>query len=168
MVSSHLRPGKGLLDLINAYQMLSDSGKKKAIIDIYGDGPQREELIQLIQNYQLESFINLKGNIKEIHEKYAEYDYLIHPSHSETFCYAVVEALLADIPVITTHGAGNILNLIVNGKNGYLYPIGDVQKLTSIMQKVIDEQIMLKIDNRKYYATIFSTEQMVENYIKIL
>jgi|694.fasta_scaffold85945_4 glycosyltransferase involved in cell wall biosynthesis len=168
MVSSHLRPDKGLKDLITAYNNLTTEAKNKATIDIYGDGPEREELMQLIYDYKIEPYISLKGSTKDIHEKYAEYDFLIHPSHAETFCYAVVEALLANLPVITTHYAGNILNLVESNRNGFLYPIGDIHRLTSIIQKVIEEQIKLSIDSRASYAKLFSTERMVAEYISTL
>jgi glycosyltransferase involved in cell wall biosynthesis len=34
------------------------------------------------------------------------YDYLIHPSHGETFGYTVLESLLSNLPVVTTANQG--------------------------------------------------------------
>ena len=168
MVSSHLRSEKGISDLLKAFKNLPDIAKNKAIIDIYGDGPEKDALTHLINTYGLNQFINLKGSTKSIHSKYADYDFLIHPSHAETFCYAVVEALLANLPVITTQNAGNILNLIENNINGFVYPIGNVDALTSILNNVIEENIDLNIQCRKQYATLFSIERMVSNYLQLI
>jgi glycosyltransferase involved in cell wall biosynthesis len=168
MVSSHLRSEKGISDLLKAFKKLPESLKNKAIIDIYGDGPEKDALNHLINTYGLNQFINLKGSTRSIHSKYADYDFLIHPSHAETFCYAVVEALMANLPVITTQNAGNILNLIENNINGFVYPIGNVDALTSILNNVIEENIDLHIQCRKQYATLFSIERMVSNYLQLI
>lgn len=168
MVSSHLRPEKGIDDVINALTLLPPSTLQHVYIDVYGDGPEKVRLNELITEKRLTSTIHLKGSTHSILNKYAEYDYLIHPSHAETFCYAVVESLLANLPVITTEKAGNILNLVKNNENGLTYPVGDIRALASILRDIVEKKQKMEIDMRETLTHEFSTETMVKRYTSLL
>lgn len=166
MVCSHLRIEKGVKDIIEAVNKLSRGLHSKMIIDIYGDGPEMENLNNLIIKYKLQEVIFMKGSSDKTHKLYSKYDYLVHPSHSETFCYTVVESLLANVPVITTENAGNILGL-VSKKNGFIYPIGDITQLSKQIKNILNEKVLL-INTREEIEEKFSIENMVNNYISIL
>ena len=165
IVASHLRKEKGVQDLILAVKNLKNIDFK---IDIYGKGYYKNELKKMVVDYSLEDKINFKGSVANLHEIYNKYDYLIHPSHGETFCYSVVESLLSNLPVITTRKEGNVLGLISESNNGFLFEAKDTESLTlllkSIMkgEKVIVGNSSLLIDNK------FLMETMVSNYMKLL
>ena len=54
LVVSHLRESKGIQDLIEAVSLLPSDLKSDLKIDIYGDGPYKNELIQLVEKHKLE------------------------------------------------------------------------------------------------------------------
>ena len=168
IVSSHLRPEKGIENIVQAVSMLSSSVKSKMQIDVYGDGPDKQKIESLILEKGLNHTIFIKGSSNSIHSLYANYDYLIHPSFAETFCYSVVESLLANLPVITTQEAGNILGLVTNEVNGFTYPTGEINVLADILKKVVIDQIYLVIETRKTLEKEFSTKAMVQRYLAIL
>ena len=128
IVASHLRKEKGIQDLLLAMRDLTPFDFR---VDIYGKGHYENDLKTLVKTYGLKNHVCFKGSVPKLHDIYRAYDYLIHPSHGETFGYAVVEALLSGLPVITTKSQGNILGLIEHDKNGYLFDAKDIKGLTS-------------------------------------
>lgn len=65
--------------------------------------------------------IKFKEPIKDIEKLYKNYDYVVQLSDSESFCYTMYEALIRNVPCITTP-FGNALEEIIEGRNGYIVP----------------------------------------------
>lgn len=137
IVASHLRKEKGIQDLIVAVKYLTEDQEYDFSIDIYGNGCFEMQLKKMIEDYSLQKFFDFKGSVPNLNEIYCDYDYLIHPSHGETFCYSVVESLMCDLPVITTKGQGNILQLVEDNKNGFLFEVCQVDELKEILVKIL-------------------------------
>ena len=164
LVASHLRKEKGIEDLLEAISKLSPTVKEQITIDIYGEGNLKELIEQRIKTFNLSETIHLKGSKPSLYHTYCHYDYLIHPSHAETFCYSVVESVLANIPVITTINAGNILELVKNEQNGYLFKIGDVSKLSEIISHIVLINSKLIIETRNEIKAQFSLQTCIQNH----
>jgi glycosyltransferase involved in cell wall biosynthesis len=145
MVASHLRKEKGIQDLILA---IKDLKVYDFIIDIYGEGYYEEDLKQMVREFALNESITFKGSVNNLHEIYSKYDYLIHPSHGETFGYAVVESLLSHLPVITTKDQGNVLGLIQENKNGFLFEVNNVDALSSLLETIIKGEKKIEGNSR--------------------
>ncbi len=169
IVASHLRKDKGIQDLIFAVNNLEEQYKKNLIIDVYGNGYYEEVLKFMVTNFSLSNIFNFKGSVSNLNEIYCDYDFLVHPSHGETYCFSVIESLVSGLPVITTKHQGNVLGLIEENKNGFLFEVGKNDELTLILKKIILQE---------YYVTDFSTnnekiedlslENMVENHFKTI
>ena len=54
IVASHLRPSKGIQDLINAVSLLNPDLKQQLKIDIFGEGPMETELKAMVRKKHLE------------------------------------------------------------------------------------------------------------------
>ena len=169
LVACHLRYSKGLQDLIAAVALLPQSILSDLKIDVYGEGPYKNELIRLIQNNNLEQVFQIKGSVSNLYEVYCNYDYLIHPSHEETFCYSVIESMISNVPVITTVSpGGNVLNQIDNNENGFLFDIKDILALSKTLNQVFQgEKTIIGDINGKIEIT-FSIEKMVANYVVLI
>jgi len=168
IVTSHLRKDKGIQDLILAVSNLRKEMLIDFTVDIYGNGYYEDTLKELVKQLSLENVFIFKGNSTNLHEIYCNYDYLIHPSHGETFCYSVVESLLCNLPVITNNH-GNVLGLITENSNGFLYEEGRIDQLETIIKKVINKEIA--IENglvKEPKVNELSLENMVSNYLNLL
>jgi glycosyltransferase involved in cell wall biosynthesis len=165
IIASHLRKEKGVQDVIEAIKNL---GHLDFTIDIYGEGNYEASLREMVGKYSLEKKITFKGSVANLYGIYPKYDYLIHPSHGETFCYSVVESLFCNVPVITTRHQGNVLGLVTENKNGFLFDEVDISALTSILKKIITRQI--GIDNFYHNSTLvnFSLDNMVQNHLQLV
>ena len=138
LVTSHLRKEKGIQDLVDVVNEIHKNKTFDFVIDVYGNGNYESEIKKKIVNYQIEHYFNFKGSVNNLNELYKNYDYLIHPSHAETFCYSVIESLICNVPVITTNGAGNILKQVDENKTGHLFNPKDKNKLYSILTTILN------------------------------
>ncbi len=164
---SHLRFSKGIQDLIEAVNLLSEDLKSDLEIDIYGDGPYKQELLQLVSKYNLESNFKFKGSHSNVNELYQNYDYLIQPTHMECFSLSILESLAANIPVITTPVGGN-LEVVFNNENGFIFETKDVNALSKLLTSIIKGEKGIVGDTRTLIESEFSIDMMVKNHIKLL
>lgn len=168
IIACHLRKDKGIQDVIEAVNQIKSDVTIPFTITLYGEGYYEEELRKRIKAFSLEEYFIFKGSISNLHEVYCNYDYLIHPSHGETFCYAVVESLLCNLPVITNN-QGNVLGLITNNSNGFLYNDNQIHELKSILKNVLNNKIQIENGLQKESkVTNLSLDKMVDNYLNLL
>ncbi|WP_396145640.1 glycosyltransferase family 4 protein [Flavobacterium sp.] len=169
LTASHLRKDKGIQDVIYAVAALKKESNVPFTIDVYGEGPYETDLKNLVDEFDLGKTIIFKGSISNLHEVYSEYSYLVHPSHGETFCYTVVEALLSNLPVITTNDQGNVLKMVKENSNGFLFDVGDSSKLKMILLSILNgKKAILNGLEKEPEVLQFSLEKMVDNHIKLL
>lgn len=167
VIASHLRKDKGIQDVVEAVRLLQKTAHPFSI-DVYGIGPYETALREKITENQLDKFFSFKGSVSNLNELYQHYDYLIHPSHGETFCYAVVEALLSNLPVITNN-QGNVLGFVKEGSNGFLYQDGAIEQLSNAIGSILNGTV--KIENGLAKAPevkALSLEKMVDNYFRLI
>ena len=168
IVTSHLRASKGLQDLIKAVSILEKGIKDQIQIDVYGEGPYESELKRLATEFNLNRIINFKGSSAILNELYTKYAYLIQPSHGETFCFSIIESLVCNVPVITTHEAGNVLSLIVENNNGFLFNAGNHKQLTKIINDIVLGKLKINNDVSAQITSNFNLEKMVDEHIQLL
>ncbi len=105
-------------------------------LTIYGEGPQRENLQNLINSLNLQKSVSLPGITQDIHEKLTAADLFVFPSLYEGFPNALVEAMSVGLPVIASNCSGNI-DIVRDGIDGCLFPVGDVLKLAALMEELV-------------------------------
>ena len=70
--------------------------------------------------------------------------------------------------MITNKEASNIVNIIIDNKNGYLYSIKEIQKLTEILRDILLKKRYLVDDFSVEINQHYNLGQMVENHFKYL
>ena len=159
---------KGIDTMIKAFNEIKS---KNIIFKVFGDGKEKKNLEKLIYKLGLEKKVFLLGKIKNPEKFYLNSDLFIHASHFEGFPNAIVEAINYNLPVICSNCKGGTKEIILNGKGGDLFPIGDhkilANKITSFFenQKPLKKKLTLARKNiRKYtlknnvkkYGNLFS------------
>lgn len=71
----------------------------------------------------------------------ASFDIALLCSESEGFSNAIVEYLQQGKPVVCTHTGGNP-EAVVDGVNGYLYPVADVEALVTCLQPLVADEAL--------------------------
>ncbi len=104
---------------------------------IYGEGPERENLEDLIRHLSLTDRVFLPGVVTNIQEKLVEADLFVFPSQYEGFPNALCEAMAVGLPVIASNCSGNV-DVVQDGSNGVLFSVGDEKTLTERMRHLLD------------------------------
>lgn len=141
---------KGQIQLIDAISKLSESDRKKIKIDIYGGG--REKYISFlknkIKNYNLDSVIEFKGYSSDLYSLYRKYDIGVVCSKSEGFGRVTAEYMMSGLCVIASDKGANV-ELIDNGKGGFLYKYGDINSLRDIFYDIVHDRVDI-VSMQKY------------------
>ena len=95
-----LHPSKGMDLLIQAFRAAAPA---HASLVILGEGPQRAELMRLRGGDQR---IHLPGYRSEVRDCLKSFDLFVSPSREESFGLAIIEAMSAGLPVISTAAEG--------------------------------------------------------------
>lgn len=113
---------------------------------IYGDGNMKNELVAYRDKLGLAGSVDFMGFSTDMTSVYRDAKMLVMSSDYEGMPNVVLEALASSVPVVSTDcPCGGPRMIIKNGVNGYLVPVGNVQKFAG---KIID----LLIDNDKLLA----------------
>ncbi len=128
---------KGVSQLIRALSIIER--RHPPILKIAGDGPLKDELIELSQQLGLANRVEFLGSIPfhTIAQQLAKSDALVLCSYSEGRPNVVIEAMAASLPVIATAIDG-VTEIIDTGINGLLYNPDDIETLKHHIEYLID------------------------------
>ncbi|RJQ51432.1 MAG: glycosyltransferase family 1 protein [Nitrospiraceae bacterium] len=107
---------------------------------IFGAGEKETELKDLIDRLGIGDCFKLAGRIDRslVPEVLSRFDIFCMSSDIEGQPYAMLEALLAGLPVVSTAVDG-VVDILKNGKNGLLVPKGDHAALASALTELIED-----------------------------
>ena len=76
-------------------------------------------------------------NQSELPPYYTCLDMFVLPSRFDPWGLVLNEAMLFGVPVVASTGVGAGLDLIQDGKNGYVFEVGDVDALTGALRSLV-------------------------------
>ena len=133
-------PQKNLSLLINAFALIADKYSDTEL-DIFGEGPEYDELQNLINRLNLSSKVHLNQFTTNIHEVVKKYSIYVSSSNFEGISNSMLEAMAMGIPTICTDWpSGGARSVINNGINGILVPIKDVQAMATALDSVLGNE----------------------------
>jgi glycosyltransferase involved in cell wall biosynthesis len=130
-------PGKNLALLIEAMVQLRVDNVD-VMLDVYGEGPERQALEALLVERGLQDHVNLHGYRADWVRQAMEADIFVNLSEAEGFCIVVAEAMLAGLPVIAVD-VGGIRDYGGDGVNMLKLPAPDVQGTRAAILRLMDD-----------------------------
>lgn len=121
--------------LIRAVALLSRPVK----ILIIGEGPLKQELLVMCRELGVEKQIEFVGYKKNPFKYMARARALVLSSQYEGFGRVIVEAMACGRPVISTRCPEGPGEIIIDGENGLLVPVGDSVALAAAMDQLADD-----------------------------
>lgn len=163
---------KGQLDIVKAiHQLVNKRGIKSLHLTIVGGAhyDYLSEIENFISENDLGKYVELTGQRTDVPDILATQDVGIMSSANEAFGRVTIEYMLAGLAVIATDGGANC-EILDDGKNGLIYPAGDINALADSMQSLIDDRKLLsRIAKNGFEKAIenFSSEANSNNIFKL-
>jgi glycosyltransferase involved in cell wall biosynthesis len=105
---------------------------------VLGEGPERTTLQRLAQELGLERRVFLLGRVPDVAAWLGRATVFVHPARWEGFGLAVLEAMLAGVPVVATNVSA-LPELVVDGESGVLVPPDDAEALANGIARALDQ-----------------------------
>ena len=167
-LSAVLRPEKNHLQLVDAVCLLRAKGIPAKALMI-GDGPMRAAVEARARERGVEGDVVISGFQNDVRPYVAACDVVTLCSFTEAFSLAAVEAMALGKPVVHSD-IGGASEMIVPGRNGYLFPVGNTGALVGKLSLLADRAVSTAMGGnaRQSAETLFSEKAMVDRYEQTL
>lgn len=146
-------PEKQVPALVRAFPLVLERapGLKLAL---YGDGPERALVKDLISELDLDGQVDAPGfvNRERVEADLRMATAMVLPSRREGYGLVVVEALAKGTPVVVIAGADNAaVELVKDGINGFVAPSPSPVDLASAIVRVVEAGEALRVSTADWY-----------------
>ena len=163
--ASNLRPVKRIPDLL---KITANVRKKYPVKLLILAGDSFDPYRALVAKYNLAKYIIVKNDVGDVENYLNAADVGLYTSDHESFGMSILETMSYGRAVLATR-AGGVPEVVINGKTGLLYNVGDVGGFTAGVTKLINEPTFrqqLADNGLKRAKTFFSTSTMVDWYVE--
>lgn len=160
-------PPKALPLLVSAFDRIAENRPDTKLV-IIGDGPSMPALKNRVRESRFKERIILAGYLPDASSYLKAFDVFVLSSTKEGMPWSVLEASLAELPLITTK-VGALPEMIRDEETGLLVESGDVKALTHAMARVYDDETLrhkLK-DGSPRIAKSRPEELMIQKTLKV-
>lgn len=141
---SELHKNKGLSYAIEGIRMFCDHfPEQKVIFIVIGEGERRKELEALVAAKKLSGKVFLVGQVEDARSYLKAFDVFILSSVKEGLPYAILEAGVSGVPVIST-SVGAIPEIIRNFETGLLIPPRRPQEIKNALIYHMEHSSVIK------------------------
>lgn len=155
-----LTKGKNYELALKAAKILKDRGVD-FVWNIIGFGPEEKHLKKIINQWGLQSFVNLLGQILNPYPYYAASDLFVHTSIYEGSPLVLEEAMLFNIPIVTT-GFASAANVINNGNSGFIVSFDENDLADRLYELIKNKELKNKISDYQSKNPIDYSKNLLE------
>jgi N-acetyl-alpha-D-glucosaminyl L-malate synthase BshA len=137
---SNFRKLKRVDDVIHIFEGIQQNISAKLLM--VGDGPELEGVRALAKSKGLEDKIFFLGKSKRIEQITQISDLFLLPSETESFGLVALEAMASSVPVVSSN-VGGLPEVNIEGKTGFLRPVGDIDSMTSAALTILKDETSL-------------------------
>jgi glycosyltransferase involved in cell wall biosynthesis len=144
---------KGIYDLFYAFKKLTID-YPNIRLDIYGDGPEKINIKNILVAEKLQEQIQLHGNIADAWKYIYHSNCFVFPSHYEGFSGALVEAMMCGVPIIASNIPMN-MEAVEADHTALIYKVKSIEDLYVNMKKMIQQYTdMIELGQRARVTAI--------------
>ena len=159
---------KGYDRLIKAWQIVSQKCPDWKL-HIYGDGEDKDMLLNLISSYHLLDSVSIFPPTPLIEEKLLESSAFVLSSRFEGLPMVLLEAMSIGLPVVSYDCKTGPKDIITDGCNGFLVKEGDIIQLAAKVEELlIDVELRVSMGKHaKEASQYYSHEVIAQKWIDI-
>lgn len=161
---SNFRPVKRVLDCI---RILDEVRKHTpAHLLMVGDGPDRGAAEHLARELNLSRHVSFLGKQNHMERVIPLAHVLLMPSEMESFGLVALEAMACGVATVATN-VGGVPELIINGENGFMEPVGDIAAQGArAVALLTDDALHQRITaaGRQRALDVFCSERIIPQY----
>jgi glycosyltransferase involved in cell wall biosynthesis len=158
---------KGVYDFVEVAKETNKINDKIKFV-LFGDGPEFNNIAELIKRENLGDYIYLLGSKDNIIEHLKYIDVLLLCSYIEGLPLAPLEAFSQGVPVIATNIDGTNEE-IENGYNGYLVEMKDIKAFKENIIRLYENKtslLKLKENALDKYKKFFNTDVYISKHVE--
>ena len=161
--ASNFRKVKRVEDVVATFLLINE--KMPSTLLLLGDGPERSPIEARARDCSANQAIKFLGKQEQMEDILPIADLFLLTSEYESFGLAALEAMAAEVPVISTN-AGGLPEIIINGYSGYMSKVGDVEDMSKNALAILkDAATLLQFkSNALNQAKKFDIENIVPKY----
>ncbi|MGM9551705.1 MAG: glycosyltransferase family 4 protein [Clostridia bacterium] len=148
-----LEPQKDFKTLIKAFKSLSDKYPDWKV-KIFGKGDMHDELQSYLDKLELTDRVLLCGRTEAPFKELKKAKILVLSSHYEGFPNVLCEGMYAGLGCISSDCVSGPRELINDGENGFLFPVGDDRILSEKLEKLLSNSDICDIMGEKAKTTV--------------
>ncbi len=160
---SNFRKVKRVEDVVMMFDLVLKKIPSKLFL--VGDGPERSGIEVLCRKLGISEQVRFLGKQDAVEDLLAISDLFILPSETESFGLAALEAMAVEVPVISSN-AGGIPEINIQGKTGFLSPVGDYEDMAKNAIYILEDEARLKQFKKNAYAQAktFNIDNILPQY----
>ena len=138
---SNFRKVKRIADVVAIFHKIQERIPAKLVM--VGEGPEREKAEIQCETLGITDKVLFLGNSNEIDRILCFSDLFLLPSESESFGLAALEAMINEVPVISSN-TGGIPEVNIHGETGFLSPVGAVDEMAENALTILQDPEVLE------------------------
>ncbi|MBR5535131.1 MAG: glycosyltransferase family 4 protein [Clostridia bacterium] len=148
-----LEPQKDFKTLISAFEKIAEKYPDWKV-KIFGKGDMKDELQEFIDNKGLGERVLLCGRTETPFKELKKSKIFVLSSHYEGFPNVLCEGMYAGIGCISSDCVSGPSELINDGENGFLFPVGDEKALAGKLDLLLSSEEICSIIGERAKETV--------------
>jgi glycosyltransferase involved in cell wall biosynthesis len=168
VAAGRLTQAKNYPHMIRIMHYLQKHYPDNFVLDIFGSGELKEEVVKMIKELGLSKTIKLNDFDPNFKDKLYLYDIFIMTSSWEGFGNVLVEALVSGLRVVSTNypsGASEILNL---GEFGKLMPLNNIKEFSLAIVDSANNDSNINTKSLAKYLEKFSERYYHDQFLSLI
>ena len=155
--------------LLKAFKKVVEKRKAEKLY-IVGNGPDKEKIKKMIEDYGIKKNVQLIGFTKNPYVWIKNSLFLVHSSKYEGLPTVLIEALICGKTIISSECPTGPKEILKNGECGELFEVGNIEQLSGKLINFFENPDLIELyeEKIKIRKEEFNQENVIKEYEKLI